>query len=580
MGTSSGLAFDGFCYQVIDFSMAEVERNLRALADQKFDVVVVGGGIHGACIAWDAALRGLAVALIERGDFGQETSANSLKTVHGGLRYFQDADLGLVRTMIRERSTYLRIAPHLVHPLPCLTPTYNRLMKSRLALGIALKLNDLVGFDRNEDLEQEKSLPNGRLLSRQEILQCLPHLPEAGVSGGALWYDAQVYDTERMTLAFIISAVRAGAVAANYVEAVGFLQRHGRVIGVKARDISSGDDFEIQAKMVVNAAGPWVDKVLNGGALGARGRKFHHSLAINIITHKFIEGFAAGLPSYPGSRRIPAREGKAPHVLFISPWRGYSLVGTFHSHFLGDPDDYRLADADLETIIEEINSAYPGADVKRENICFIHHGFLPEVPENEQGEVKLVRRGQVFDHRQEGIKGLITVVGVKYTSARNVAEKAVDLIFRIFEKMPPACKTSVTPVYGGEIEEFGAFLEQARVGSGGRLSAEAVDHLVRSYGSKYPRLIERLNLSGTHDQLKIDSPELIRAQVEHAVDSEMAIKLTDIIFRRSGLGSAGRPDPLSLEAAAEAMARKLGWSANRKDAEIEEVQAVYDRMGV
>lgn len=580
MGAASWLAFDGFCHQMIDIGMAEVERNTKSLADQRFDVVVVGGGIYGACVAWDAALRGLAVALIERGDFGQETSSNSLKTVHGGLRYLQDADLGLVRSMIRERSTYLRIAPHLVHPLPCVTPTYHRLMKSKIALGIALKLNDLIGLDRNKDLEREKGLPNGRLLSRQEIFRYLPHLPEAGVSGGALWYDAQVYDTERFTLSFILSAMRAGAVAANYVEAVGFPQRQGRVIGVKARDVLSGDIFEISAKTVVNAAGPWVDEILKRGGVRSKGRKFHHSLAVNIITRKLIEGFAAGIPSYPESRGNPSEGEKPSHVLFISPWRGYSLIGTFHSHYSGPPDDFRMSEENLKTILEEINSAYPGVEITRENICFIHHGFLPEVPDGDQREVKLVRRGQVFDHREEGMEGLITVVGVKYTSARQVAEKTVDLIFRILDKVPPVCKTSSTPVHGGEIEAFGTFLEEARAALGERLSPEALEHLVRSYGSEYMHLVDRLNLDETPGRLTSDSPEIIRAQVEEAVDAEMAIKLTDVIFRRTGLGTAGRPDPKRLEVAAQTMAHKLGWSPDQKMAEIEEVQAVYDLMGV
>lgn len=560
--------------------MADLKRDLSALANRKFDLVVVGGGIYGACIAWDATLRGLAVALIERGDFGQETSANSLKTVHGGLRYLQDADLGLVRTMIRERSAYLRIAPHLVYPLPCLTPTYNRLMKSRFAVGFALKINDLIGFDRNKGIEPGRTLPNSRLLSREEVLQRLPHLPKYGVTGGALWYDAQVYDTERFTLAFVLSAARIGAVPASYVEAVGFLQKEGRVTGVQARDVLSGESFPIQARLVINAAGPWVDDLLRRGAVRTQGKKFNHSLAVNIITRKFIEGFAAGIPSYPGSMGKPGAGGKVSHVLFISPWRDYSLVGTFHSQWSAGPDGFRLSDEKLDAIIEEVNSAYPGVNLRRENICFIHHGFLPEMAGRDLSEVKLVRRSQIFDHRKEGVEGLITVVGVKYTSARQVAEKAVDLIFTIFEKEPPACKTSTTPVYGGEIEEFHTFLEQARVASGRKLHTEAVDHLVRSYGSEFPLLLERLNLDESQDQLTILAPALIQAQVAHAVHSEMAFKLTDIIFRRTGLGAAGRPDPLSLEVAAQTMANLLGWSAHRKAAEVEEVSAVYDRMGI
>ena len=175
-----------------------MQRKPSQLTNRKYDLVVIGGGIYGACIVWDAALRGLSVALVERGDFGQETSANSLKTVHGGLRYLQDFDLNLVRMMIEERSTYLRIAPHLVQPLACITPTYSKLTKSRLILGTALKVNDIAGFDRNKSLDRE--IPSSQLLSMQACQEILPDLPNEGVTGAALWHDAQIYDTERLTL--------------------------------------------------------------------------------------------------------------------------------------------------------------------------------------------------------------------------------------------------------------------------------------------------------------------------------------------------------------------------------------------
>ena len=175
-----------------------MQRDISLLSGSNFDLVVIGGGIYGACVAWDASQRGLSVALIERGDFGQETSANSLKTVHGGLRYLQDLDLKLVRKMIEERSAYLRIAPHLVQPLPCLTPTYSKLMKSKAAMGFALRLNDLAGYDRNNHLAPDQEIPPSRLVSSEECRRILPGLPQKAETGGALWYDGQVYDTESL----------------------------------------------------------------------------------------------------------------------------------------------------------------------------------------------------------------------------------------------------------------------------------------------------------------------------------------------------------------------------------------------
>ncbi|MCB0107865.1 MAG: FAD-dependent oxidoreductase, partial [Caldilineaceae bacterium] len=182
-----------------------MQRDVTALTDHRFDLLIVGGGIYGAWVAWDAALRGLQVALIDQGDFGHATSANSLKTVHGGLRYLQDGDFGLVRLMIQERATLLRVAPHLVHPLPCVMPTYARFMRSRWVMGAALTLNNLLSLDHNQLPDPQKRLPLGRLLSRADCLALLPGVADAGITGGACWYDAQMYNSERLTLAVVRS---------------------------------------------------------------------------------------------------------------------------------------------------------------------------------------------------------------------------------------------------------------------------------------------------------------------------------------------------------------------------------------
>ena len=274
-----------------------MQRNPEKLSKNTFEVVVVGGGVYGACIAWDAALRGLTVALVERGDFGQETSANSLKTVHGGLRYLQDFDLNLVRKMIEERSNYLRMAPHLVQPLACITPTYSKITKSRMVLGTALKMNDLAGYDRNRSLDRE--IPSGELLSRQACKEILPGLSHENVTGAALWHDAQIYDTERFTLALVASAVEAGAEACNYVEAIGFIRRGDRIEGITASDKVTGEVIEIHSKVVINAAGPWIDLVLDHLNGNPGPRIFQHSLAINIITRQIVDDYAAGVPSWP-----------------------------------------------------------------------------------------------------------------------------------------------------------------------------------------------------------------------------------------------------------------------------------------
>lgn len=555
-------------------------RNTRQLTENVYDVLVIGGGIYGACIVWDAALRGLSAGLIEKGDFGQETSANSLKTVHGGLRYLQDADINLVRRMIYERSTYLRIAPHLVHPLACLTPTYSRLTKSKLVLGTALKLNDLAGFDRNRDSHPEKKIQSGRLVSRQDCLNFLPDLPNESVTGGAIWYDAQIYDTERLTLAFIKSAAARGASVCNYIEAVDLLIQGDQVIGVKVKDIPTEDEFDIRAKIVVNAAGPWVDKILRGVNPESKDKKFHHSLAMNFITKRVIDNSAVGLPSWQDGSDASRSDGKVSHMLFFSPWRGKSLIGTFHSHFQDGPDRFELTDELVNEMLVEANSAYPGADLKREDITFIHHGFLPEEPSN-YDEVKLVRKGRVFDHRKEdNIRGLISVMGVKYTTARHIAEKAIDLVYEYLGSEPPSCRTDVTPLEGGQVDNFSAFLQESLEADSSNFRPELVDHLVRSYGTDYQRIRALIGEDSEEKALDLGSAKVLKAMIAIAVQEEMALNLRDVIFRRTGLGSAGRPSGSTLEQSAGFMAEELGWNDYQTKQEIEGVKGVYNDLGI
>ena len=557
-----------------------MRRNPQQLAGKTYDVLVIGGGIYGACIVWDAALRGLSAGLIDRGDFGQETSANSLKTVHGGLRYLQDADLNLVRRMIYERSTYLRIAPHLVHPLACLTPTYSRLTKSKLVMGVALKLNDLAGYDRNYAAPPEKIIQSSRLVSRQDCINTLPDLPAESVTGGAIWYDAQIYDTERLTLSFIKSAARRGAEVCNYVEAVGLLKQGNRVTGVKARDIPTGDGFDIRARVVVNAAGPWLDNILRDAKAEAKDKKFHHSLAMNFITRRIIDDYAVGLPSWQDGSNVANNDGKVSHMLFVSPWRGRSLIGTFHSHFDGEPNRFELTEGIVDEMLAEANSAYPGADLKRDDISFIHHGFLPENPSND-AEVRLVRKSRLYDHRKEDdIQGLISVMGVKYTTARHMAEKAVDLVFEHLGSEPPSSATDVTPLDGGQIEDFSAHLQQSLESDSSKLLPGLIDHLVRSYGTDYQRIKGLIGTDGEERPLDLSSAKVLKAMIAFAVQEEMALRLTDIIFRRTGLGSIEKPAESTLEQCAEFMAEESGWDEHRLMQEIDGVKDVYYKLGI
>ena len=304
-----------------------MNRNLERLANQKFDILVVGGGIHGAITAWDAALRGFSVGLIERGDFGSGTSQNSLKIIHGGLRYLQDGNLSRIRTMARERTTWMKIAPHLIHPLPCVIPTTQKMSRSRLVMSFALRANDILSFDRNQLADPQKDIPEGMIVSQRELSRILPGYDVSNFTGAAVWYDAQIYNSERLLLEFILSAVQAGAEVANYVEAINFLRHEDRIIGVQARDLQTGQIFDIQSKLVINCAGAWTDCLLEKAALRS---EYATSVAMNVIVDQVWSEVAVGLTSQPVN-------GKPSQVLFVVPWRNKSMIGTCHIPWRGAP---------------------------------------------------------------------------------------------------------------------------------------------------------------------------------------------------------------------------------------------------
>jgi glycerol-3-phosphate dehydrogenase len=544
-----------------------MKRNLERLANQKFDILVIGGGIHGAITAWDAALRGVSVGLIERGDFGSGTSQNSLKIIHGGLRYLQDGNLSRIRTMARERTTWMKIAPHLIHPLACIVPTTQQMSRSRMAMGFALMANDILSFDRNHLVDPEKYLINGMIVSQRELTRILPGYDISTATGGAVWYDAQIYNSERLLLEFITSAVEAGAEVANYVEAISFLQADHRIMGVRAKDFQTGQVFDIQAKLVINCAGAWMDCLLEKAALHS---EYTTSIALNVIVNQVWSDVAVGLTSQPVN-------GKPPQVLFIVPWRNKSMIGTCHIPWRDAPHAFELNEAMVQGFLDQINSAQPPVKISLEDVRHVTWGFLPvnKADANKQ-PVRLTRDGVVIDHqKKDGIAGLISILGVKYTTARVVAAQAMDLAVNQLGITAKKCQTHVTQVRGGKIEDFRAFLRKALLKVPRVLNERSTEHLVYTYGSEYQKLVEYV----------LRQPELARriapplpvtvAEVQHAVQHEMALTLADVLGRRTELGSTGLPSMDTLQKCASLISSEFQWSSEHQRQEINSVIQTY-----
>jgi glycerol-3-phosphate dehydrogenase len=551
-----------------------MHRNLAQLAGQEYDVLVIGGGIYGVCVAWDAILRGLSVALVEKGDFGHATSSNSLRVIHGGLRYLQHGDIRRMRQSMHERTVFMRIAPHLVHPLPILIPTYGHGKRGKAMFSLALVANHLIGLglDRLED--PQKHLPQGRVISREECLRLVPHIERRDLTGGVIVHDCQMRSSERLVLAFARSASKAGAELANYVEVTGFLAQRDRVIGVTARDVLTGDELDIRGRVVVNASGPWVESVLNYLHGDRPQRRIPLSKAFNLLlNHQLIAEYAVGVygQSHFNDRDAILRKGS--RLFFISPWHHRSLIGTAHLPYADDAEDFQVTAEEVQSFVDAINQAYPAANLKLDDVCHVYGGLLP-ANGNGSGDVQLTKRHRLYDHRQEdGFDGLISVVGVKFTEARYVASKAVELVFSKLGKRPRQSPTATTHLDGGQIERLEAFLAQESQRRAPELGAEVVRGLICQYGSAYSEVLKYVADEAPVARPLIDLSSIVKAQVLHAVREEMAQKLADVLFRRTTLGVSGELEGACLRACAAIMATELGWDETTLSKEVEEVQA-------
>ncbi|MBN1155424.1 glycerol-3-phosphate dehydrogenase/oxidase [candidate division KSB1 bacterium] len=555
-----------------------MKRDLKKLANEEYDVLIIGAGIYGASATWDAALRGLKVALIEKQDFGHATSANSLKIMHGGLRYLQTLDLKRVRESIRERRILMHIAPNLVYPMPVIMPTYSYKLKSRPAMSSALLANDVLSVDRNRSEDPHKYIPNGYTMSSKKLRELIPGYDKYNLNGGALWYDCQCYNTERLLLSFILSATQRGADVANYVKAVDLLQKNGKAIGVRVEDTLTGEHFDIRAKMIVNNAGPWVDDILASINGASTTKKFNLSTAMNLVVNRNITGqYAAGLSGPYRHVFEDGREYNGYRILFFAPWRDKTIIGTNHLPYSGKQDGFKVTEAEIEEFLDAVNNAHPGANIKRAEVSYFYSGFLPMTGTNPKtGEVNLVKHYKIYDHQKtDNVDGIVSVVGVKYTTARDVAQKTINLICKRLSIPMKKSNTDTTRLYGGDIDRFEEFLNHNIGDDPYKLGESAISHLTYNYGSA----INDIYCYGQSDpswmRFLPGTNEVVRAEVLHAVREEMAMKLSDVVLRRTDIGSGEKPGDTTLVEIANIMGHELVWTDERAKAEIEEVKQLY-----
>ncbi|MCZ6833367.1 MAG: glycerol-3-phosphate dehydrogenase/oxidase [Acidobacteria bacterium] len=552
-----------------------MKRNLKTLATETFDLVVVGGGVTGLAIARDAAMRGLAVALVEKDDFGAGNSSNSLKIVHGGLRYLQHLDFRRMRQSIRERRILLATAPHLVKPLGFLLPTHGHGLRGRLAMGAALALNDLVGWDRDATTDPERRLPRGRILSPSHCRELAPMGLPPDCTGGALWYDAQMLDSERLLVSMAESASEAGAALANHAPVCGLLRHHGKIAGVTVEDGETGERFPLRGLLTVNAAGACLDSILQLDP-DIRVAPQPLSVAMNLVLKRpLLREVGLAVSTAISVPDPEARIRRAERMLFITPWRQGSLIGTFHLPFHEPAEEFRLSRHHLNSFLQEVRTAMPWAALSEDDIGLIHAGLLPSLATTgHESHAVLAKHPRIIDHaRMHGQPGLLSVMGVKWTTARDLACKTVNTVFRILGKKPAPCLTATAPFPGGDIHDMKAFQAAEQSWARGQgWSGSAARRLAERYGTRWRRLAA--SAPGSLEPLAPGS-QVLAAEATFAVRHEMALSLTDLVRRRTDMGTAAAPMAAELTAAASIMAEELGWSRERMDREIAAVQRLY-----
>ena len=556
-----------------------MRRDPRTLEQAEFDLVVVGGGITGACIAHDAALRGLHVALVERADFGGATSAASSKLLHGGIRYLQHARLGKVRESARERALFQVIAPHLTRSIPFVVPAYHDLARGPLLLRTGVAMYELLTAATQRGItDPAKRIPRDRFCRRDEAARLAPELAGVpGLRGAQILHESHVYNSERLTLAFVKTAARNRAQICNYAPVVDFLAESNRITGVRVEDELTGERFEVRARIVANATGPWIMRLNDRVAIRALGRNIvDFSKGAHIVTRQLTGGHAIVLNTKQAIRSVFNRGGR--HI-FIIPWRSHSLIGTTNSPFRGDLDDVRVSDEDVATLIEEVNAGLGRTVLAPPDVVYAFAGLYPLTDAAARGVYQSTGSYQVVDHSAVGsVEGFISVLGARYTTARRVAERAVDLTFRKLGRSVPPCHTAVLPLVGGAIQDFSRFRTDAAGKLDGRVDRDVNDHLVSAYGDELDELVATEHRGHPLLARLSSGRESIEAEVAFAVDREMAVRLEDVVFRRTGIGTLGYPGRQCLERSATIMAERLNWSEGRTSAEITRTMDQYRRL--
>ncbi len=555
-----------------------MQRTLADLGDREYDILVIGGGAAGAAVAREASLRGFHTALIERDDFGSGVSAQCFKVVHGGIRYLQHGDIARLRASCRERAILLRIAPHLVAPLPFVVPTFGWGRRSKWFLGAGMGVYDALTRDFNSLIpDAARRVRATRFLGRSDLQQTFPGIDAPNLTGAAVFEDGQMYNPPRLVLALVAAAAHLGASVANYVEAQRLLYEGRRAVGAAVRDRLTGEAFEIRARLVVNAAGPWAESLIRepAGVVSAPAGTYSRD-ACFVVARRAAARMALAVPGL--TRDTDALLARDARHLFLVPWREHTLVGVWHRVVDRDPDNTRLSRDELRTFLNEINACYPSLELSEAEVSMAGFGLVPfgDAARQQPTALSFGKQSRLIDHRTQGLAGLITLISVRYTVARRDAAAVLDAVDQQLGARGSAAASARQPVPGGDIEDFEGFMDELRTRWPRWLPHTAREGLAQNYGRDVDRIIA-LGETDANLQRCLPHSHVSHAEVAYAMREEMAMRMADVVFRRTDLGTAANPGGPALDELQQLMRTLGGWTGERASAERAAVEDHLER---
>ena len=530
--------------------MSVPANRLAGLDGAALDAVVIGGGMAGAGVARDLALRGASVALFEKGDFASGTSSKSSKLIHGGLRYLELGDFKLVRESLREKKTLERLAPHLIRPLPFLVPIYRGAPRGLITVRIGMWLYDL--------LTPGKTTERYRVLQPVDALTMEPSVRAEDLRGAGYYFDDLLLYPERLCLENVLSAARHGARAFNYCEVEEFVHGRRGIEGVKVRDLLSGQVQLVRAATIVNCAGPWVDRVRAMAKVADRSPRVVRT----------TKGIHCLLPRM--TDRAVYLSARDERMIFVIPWREFSLVGTTDTDFEGDPDRLWATREEVTYLLEEVAKVLPDKRATFDNVSYTYAGVRPLSFEPGASASKVSRDHKVIPEGPDG--RFFSVTGTKLTCFRSLAEDVGNRVMRALGR-DQAPRTARLTLDGADEEvgkiEARVWMDVSEEMAATGLSRGTLRTLVETYGRAYPRVLELgRKLPDGFERLCPSNPEIV-AQLHHALREELAVSLQDVLLRRTGIGQSRCQGLDCAESIAARMAELGGWSRRRLDAELE-----------